>query len=75
MVGYNPRDDAIDHWSVLVDSNGDDMINFKEFVSLIDMLETDEGKLKEGNNSFMLKSFLGHPDIMTLKTILSSKNL
>ena len=52
-IGYNPTDILLENTSILVD-NGNGRIDLKEFLDLIDRLETEEKNEKEGVFFFLI---------------------
>lgn len=50
-IGYNPTDQLLENLSIVIDHDSNGLIDFAEFIDLIDNLETEEkseldGKLK-----------------------------
>ncbi|XP_065652732.1 calmodulin-beta [Hydra vulgaris] len=57
-IGYNPTDVLLENTSILVD-NGNGRIDFKEFIEIIDRLETEEKNEKEARDCFNAFDFMG----------------
>lgn len=47
-IGYNPTDKLLENMSIIIDEDSNGIIEFEEFVNLLDALDTEEKNEMEG---------------------------